>query len=94
MRVEFFHRFLMDIKVPLGLPSMKVSELIRKISVLDIHTYEKKKYVFFYDVLIELSKYYMIEAIVNEQISDSKLFKNKNTIVEEKALLFNSMNEE
>jgi hypothetical protein len=36
----------------------------------------------------------MIEAIVNEQISDAKLFKNKNVIVEEKAQLWNSMNEE
>lgn len=94
MRVEYFHRFLMDIKLPLGVPSMKIRELIRKISVLDIHTYEAKKYVFFYDVLIELTKYYMIETIVNEQISDSKLFKNKTAIVEEKAQLWNSMIEE
>ena len=92
MKIEYFHKFLIDIKLPLGVPSVKINEFIKKISVLDINTYEQKKYVCFYDVLMELTKYFTIEGIVNEQIGDGKLFKNKNEIVEEKADLWKNMN--
>jgi hypothetical protein len=94
MRVENFHKFLTDIGLPLGVPTFRIEEFMKKITVLDIHTYENKKFVFYYDVLLELSKFYMIEAIINEQIGDGKIFRNKNAIVEEKSELWRTMHEE
>jgi hypothetical protein len=94
MKVENFHKFLTEIGLPLGVPSYKIQEFMKKISVLDIHTYENKKYVFYYDVLLELSKFYMIEAIINDQIGDGKIFRNKNAVLEEKTELWRAMHEE
>jgi hypothetical protein len=94
MHVENFHKFLMEVGMPLGVASFKIQEFMKKISVLDLHTYENKKFVFYYDVLIELSKFYMIETIINDQIGEGKIFRNKNAVVDEKMELWRTMHEE
>jgi hypothetical protein len=73
---------------------MKTSDFIKVISLLEIYTYEHKKYVFFYDVLTELTKYYMIHKQITEEYGDGKLFRNVEETVEEKSQLFESMNDE
>ena len=62
--------------------------------MLDIFTYENKKYIFFYDVLTELTKYHMIHMQIEDEYGDGKLFKNLEETVEEKSLLFESLNNE
>ena len=55
---------------------MKISDFISVCSLLKIYTYtyEGEHYVFFYDVLIELSKYYLIHKIVEDEY---KSYNNK-----------------
>lgn len=73
---------------------MKISEFVQLISVLELNTYENKKYLFFYDALTELSKYYMIYKAIDEELDDGNQFKKKDDMVEEKTKLFEAMNNE
>ncbi len=87
-------KFLFDIGFPLGLISMKHSEYSKLINILDIPTYEKMNYVFFYDCLTELTKYYMISKTVSDDLGNGKLFKNSDQIIEEKTRVYENINEE
>ena len=57
---------------------MKISDFISLCSLLKIYTYtyEGEHYVFFYDVLIELSKYYLIHKTVEDEYNNDKVFYN------------------
>jgi hypothetical protein len=94
MNLESFQKFLYEIGYPLGISSMRVSDYIKVLSLLDIYTYEDKKYIFFYDALTELTKYHMIHKQITEELGEGKLFKNKEETVEEKSLLFETLNTE
>ena len=94
MPIESFPRFLFEIGHPLGVTSMKISDYVKVISLLDIYTYEDKKFIFFYDVLTELTKYYMIHKQVIEEYGEGMLFKNLEQTAEEKSELFIILNNE
>jgi hypothetical protein len=94
MPVDNFQRFLFDIGHPLGVSSLKVSDYVKVISLLDIYTYDDKKYIFFYDALTELTKYHMIHKQVIEEYGEGKLFKNLEQTAEEKSELFLTLNNE
>ena len=91
MRLKNFQKFLYGIGHPLGITSLKVSDYIRLSSLLNIYTYtyQKEKYVFFYDVLVELTKYYLIHKTVEDEWNTStSLFNNSEDILENKAESF------
>ena len=91
MKLKSLQKFLYGIGHPLGITSMKVSDYIRLTSLLNIYTYtyKKEKYVFFYDVLIELTKYYLIHKTVEDEWNTStSLFNNAEDILENKAESF------
>lgn len=94
MAIDHFQKFLQEIGYPLGISSLKTTDYTKFISLLDIHTYDEKKSVFFYDVLTELAQYYLIQQTVAEEFSDDNLFKNVEKIIEEKSILFESLNNE
>jgi hypothetical protein len=94
MSIENFHRFLFEVGFPLGISSMRVSDFTKVIKLLDICTFENKKYIFFYDALTELTKYYMIQKTINDEFGQDKMFKNNEETIEEKRKLFESLNNE
>lgn len=73
---------------------MKPSEYSKLINLLDIPTYEQLSYIFFYDCLTELTKYYMITTVVNEESGGGKLFKNQEKTIDEKSLFFDNLSSE
>ena len=88
MNVDKLQKFIYKIGHPLGISSMKISDYIRVCSLLKIYTYtfEGKQYVFFYDVLIELTKYYLLHKTVEEEFNNDKVFYNNiEEIIEYKA---------
>ncbi len=91
MPIDNFQKFLYEIGYPLGISSMKTSDFMKVVSVLDIYTYDNKRYVFFYDVLTELTKYYMVTRQITEELGEGKLFRNRDESVEEKAQLFEDL---
>lgn len=94
MKVELLQKFLFQIGFPFGLSTMKPSEYTKLINVLDIPTYEKQQYVFFYDCIVELTKYSMITNTISEEFKTQKLFKNQEKITQEKSKMFESINSE
>jgi len=78
MNVDKLQKFIYKIGHPLGISSMKISDFIRVCSLLKIYTYtyENKQYVFFYDVLIELTKYYLLHKTVEDEYNNDKVFYN------------------
>lgn len=94
MKVESLQKFLFQIGFPFGLSTMKPSEYAKLINVLEIPTYEKLQYVFFYDCIVELTKYSMITTTISEEFKSQKLFKNQEKIIEEKTKMFESINSE
>lgn len=82
----------MDIGFPLGLSSLKYEEFTRFINLLNIYTYERLKYVFFYDCLTEVAKYYLIYKSINDEINDeNKLFSNRVLMINKKSKLFEKL---
>ena len=72
IEMKQLHKFLYSIGHPFGLSSLKVSDYIRMCSFLNIYTYcsrtdTKEKYVFYYDVLVEVVKYFLIHEKVEEE---------------------------
>ena len=72
IEMKMLHKFLYSIGHPYGLSSLKVSDYIRMCSMLNIYTYcnrkdIKERYVFFYDVLVEVVKYFLILEKVEEE---------------------------
>ena len=66
---------------------MKISDFISFCSLLKIYTYtyEREYYVFFYDVLIELSKYYLIHKTVEDEYNinnDKVIYNNIEEVIE------------
>lgn len=94
MSVEHFQKFLYEIGYPLGINSMKVSDYIKVLSLLEIYTYNGQQSIFFYDVLTELTKYYMIHKTINDEVRDHNTFKKQEEIVEEQSKLFEIINNE
>jgi hypothetical protein len=93
MAIEDINKFLYDIGYPLGVSTMKLKDFMKVITLLDIYTYDKN-YVFFYDVLTELTKYYLIQSSITDEMGEGNLFNNQEEITEEKAQLFEGMNNE
>ena len=90
IKINQFRKFVYKIGHPLGIPSVKISDFIRVCSLLKIYTYSYKgeDYVFFYDVLIELSKYYLIHKIVEDECksySSKFIVKHIEEVIEYKA---------
>jgi hypothetical protein len=63
INIEELHPFLSSLGFPLGIRTKKVKNFLRYVAPLEIFTYERK-YVFFYDVLTELAKNYIIHKSV------------------------------
>jgi hypothetical protein len=94
MKIDKLHKFFYSIGHPLGTNSLRISEFIRICSLLNIYTYrnEGNDYVYFYDVLIELTKYYFIHLIVEDEYNTEKnqniINNNMEDLLEEKAEAF------
>ena len=93
MKINKLHKFFYSIGHPLGTNSLRISEFIRICSLLNIYTYrnEGNDYVYFYDVLIELTKYYFIHLIVEDEYNTEKyqnINNNMEDFLEEKAEAF------
>ena len=94
MKIDKLHKFFYSIGHPLGTNSLRISEFIRICSLLNIYTYrnEGNDYVYFYDVLIELTKYYFIHLIVEDEFNTEKnqniINNNMEDLLEEKAEAF------
>jgi hypothetical protein len=94
MKVDSLQKFLFQIGFPFGISTMKPSEYAKLINVLEIPTYEKLQFVFFYDCIVELTKYSMITNTVSEEFRSLKLFKNQEKVIEDKTKMFDSINSE
>ena len=84
MKIEQLQKFTYRIGHPLGINSIKINDFIRLCSLLKIYTYnyEGKQYVFFYDVLIELSKYYLIHQTVEDEYNNNNnIYQNIEEII-------------
>ena len=85
------NKFLYSIGHPLGITSLKIKDFMSITSLLNIYTYSYKKehYVFFYDVLIELTKYYLLNKFIEEEFNKEKLLNNNiEEIIENKTEAF------
>ena len=87
LKISQLQKFMYKIGHPLGISSMKISDFISVCSLLKIYTYtyEGEHYVFFYDVLIELSKYYLIHKTVEDEYNlnnDKVIYNNIEEVIE------------
>ena len=85
------NKFLYSIGYPLGITSLKIKDFMNIISLLNIYTYsyEKEHYVFFYDVLVELTKYYLLNKVIEEEFNKDKVINNNiEEIIENKTEAF------
>ena len=95
IRIENLYIFLTRIGHPLGLHSKKLSEFYKVLENLDIYTYSKK-YIFFYDILTELTKFSIINSIIQSEKEELEedIDLSKEEVIEQKAILFNEINKE
>ena len=84
MKLDQLQKFTYRIGHPLGINSIKINDFIRLCSLLKIYTYsyQGEQYVFFYDVLIELSKYYLIHQTVEDEYNNNNnIYQNIEEII-------------
>ena len=84
MKIEQLQKFTYRIGHPLGINSIKINDFIRLCSLLKIYTYSYKgeQYVFFYDVLIELCKYYLIHKTVEDEYNNhNSIYQNIEEVI-------------
>ena len=87
LKISQLQKFMYKIGQPLGISSLKISDFISVCSLLKIYTYtyEGEHYVSFYDVLIELSKYYLIHKTVEDEYNfnnDKVIYNNIEEVIE------------
>ena len=88
MKLDQLQKFTYIIGHPLGINSIKINDFIRICSLLKIYTYsyQGEQYVFFYDVLIELSKYYLIHKTVEDEYNNANsIYQNIEEVIEFKS---------